>query len=105
MGQRVSLGTAKPMRESTQVKHVLQTKGYNVLRVKYAYHERYLLVTLPTEQANRTPRLPGEILSRELAYNFHGRIPERTWFKINGHSTTSIRFPEQWMSRLAALRV
>jgi hypothetical protein len=72
------------MRESTQVKHVLQSKGYSVLRVKYAYRERYLLVTLPTEQANRTPRLPGEILSRELAYNFHGRIPERMWLKVNG---------------------
>ena len=50
------------MRESTQVKHVLQSKGYKVLRVKCAYRERYLLVTLP-EQADRTPRLPGEILS------------------------------------------
>ena len=39
---------------------------------------------LPTEQVNRTPRLPGKILSRELAYNFHGRIPERTWLKVNG---------------------
>jgi len=72
------------MRESTQVKHVLQSKGYTVLRVKYAYRERYLLVTLPTEQADKTPRLPGEILSRELAYNFHGRIPESTWVKVNG---------------------
>ena len=32
------------MRESTQVKHVLQSKGYSVLRVKYACRERYLLV-------------------------------------------------------------
>jgi hypothetical protein len=72
------------MRESTQVKHVLQSKGYRVLRVKYAYRERYLLVTLPTEQANKTPRLPGEILLRQLAYNFHGRTPERTWLKFNG---------------------
>lgn len=43
-----------------------------------------VLATLPTERANRTPRLPGEILSQELAYNFHGRIPERTWLKVNG---------------------
>ena len=41
-------------------------------------------MTLPTEQADRTPRLPGEILSRELAYNFQVRIPERTWLKVNG---------------------
>ena len=76
------------MRESTQVKHLLQSKGYKVLRVKYAYRDRYLLVTLPTEQTNRTPRLPGEILSRELAYNFHGRIAERTWLKVNGQMLT-----------------
>ena len=72
------------MRESMRVKHVLQSKGYNVLRVEYAYRERYLVVTFPTEHANRTPRLPGEILSRELAYNFHGKIAERIWLKVNG---------------------
>ena len=71
-------------RESTLIKRALVSKGYDVLRIKRAYREDHYLVTLHTWQAATTPRLPGEMMAREFAYGFQGRITTRTWLKIDG---------------------
>lgn len=75
---------AVPKRISTQVKHMLERKGWTVLRtMRDVYVPAFVRVIVPTLQADVMGKLPGEH-KRELAHGFMmaGTIPGKTWIYV-----------------------